>query len=506
MNPKITFVSSFIFVYVFFTLSCFSQARIPLARNINSEFAEFSPKISPDGKTLYFTRNLHPDNFGMDKAFDIWYSELQADGQWGTPTHLGKPVNDEHPNSIEGITPDGNTLLLSTWGGKGFSFSKKISLGAWGVPRRIQIKDLEIMDKGEYLDASLSNDSKIIIMSFSENQGGINSLYFSKMEEDGSFTKPVNLGENINTLDFDESTPFLASDNKTLYFSSNRTGSFGNNDIYISRRLDDTWQNWSTPENMGPDFNTNDWDAYFTLPASGDYAYVVGYEPNSNTNGELYKVKIPEKLRPEPVCLVKGTVFNGKTQGVLGANVSYQDLSTGKEVGIANSNPDNGTYEIVLPYGKTYSFLASKEGFASVSDNLDLREVSTYKEVERNLTLMPIEIGQTVRMNNLFFETGNVNLKNESFSEIDRLLELMQANLNLEIEIGGHTDNVGKDKDNYVLSLQRAENVKKYLVSKGIDLKKISVKGYGKDKPNAGNDTETGKALNRRVEFTITKK
>ena len=267
----------------------------------------------------------------------------------------------------------------------------------------------------------------------------------------------------------------------------------------MSKRLDDTWQNWTEPVNLGPQINSSAWDAYFTIPASGDYFYMI-------RNGDLVKIKAKEEQKPNPVVLITGKVLNSKTNEPIGTAINYFDLATGNEIGIASSNPKTGEFTIILPYGKNYSFKATAQGYYSVTENLDLSAVSSYKEISKNLLLSPIETGQVIRINNIFFETAKSILKQESFFELDNLAKLLTDNPSMEIFIAGHTDNVGNDEYNNKLSKERAAAVVTYLTGKNIVASRLTSDGFGKTKPVADNSNDDGKALNRRVEFTINKK
>jgi outer membrane protein OmpA-like peptidoglycan-associated protein len=159
-----------------------------------------------------------------------------------------------------------------------------------------------------------------------------------------------------------------------------------------------------------------------------------------------------------------------------------------------------------LPYGEKYSFMAEKEGYYAVTENVDLSDLKEYKEIEVDLYLNPIEKGEIIRLNNIFFASGRYELLVESYAELDKLLQVLKSNSKMKIEISGHTDAVGGDADNMTLSNNRANAVMNYLVGKGIAKDRLSAKGYGETKFIASNDTQEGKQLNRRVEFVILEK
>jgi len=482
--------------------------KVNLGKNINSKYSEYVPVISPDGKILYLFVHGDFENIGEG---DIWFSKKIGKVDWTKRKNIGPALNNEASNFVISVSPDNNTLFLSRRykkkggivldNGKGFSLTHRIK-GGWSVPIDVKVRDFK--NKNKYGEFCMSNDQKTLIHAIEMNDThGDQDLYVSFRLTNGEWSKPKNLGKNINTKGA-ENSPFLASDGVTIYFSTNGLPGYGKNDIFLSRRLDDSWTNWSEPENLGPSVNTPDFDAYFTIPASGDFAYLVSGE-NSLGKADIWRIKLPGVLKPRPVVLVYGKVLNSETKEPVEANITYRLLETNEEVGIANSSPEDGTYKIILPAGTIYSFMASKKGIITVSENIDLKEIKQYKEIERNLYLTPIKIGSTVHLNNLFFVTGKSEINDWSYPELLRLIDLLKEHETMEIEIAGHTDNVGSDKVNNKLSLERANAVKAYIISKGIDEKRLTAKGYGKTKPYVSNKTTEGRKKNRRVDFTILK-
>jgi outer membrane protein OmpA-like peptidoglycan-associated protein len=482
--------------------------KINLGKNINSEYSEYVPVISPDGKTLYMFVLDDPKNIGDG---DIWYSTSSDEISWTPRKNIGYPLNNEASNFVISVSPDNNSLFLSRKykvkgkeivdNGKGFSISKRTKSG-WGTPIDVVVTDFK--NKNKYGEFCMSADQKTLIHAIESTETfGDQDLYVSFKQNDGTWSTPKNLGKSINTSKA-ENSPFLASDGITLYFSTNGRPGYGLNDIFMSRRLDDTWTNWSEPENLGPSINTKDFDAYFTIPASGDYAYLVSGE-NSLGKADIWKLKLPEVVKPHPVVLIYGKVLNSATNEGIETNITYRLLETNEEVGTASSDPKDGSYKIILPAGTVYSFMATKENIYTVSQNIDLKDIKQYTEIERNLYLTPIQAGSTVRMNNLFFVTGKSEINKWSYPELQRLIDLMKSHKKMEVEIAGHTDNVGSDKINNALSLERANSVRDYLISNGIEGERLIAKGYGKTKPLEKNDTEEGRQKNRRVDFTILK-
>ncbi|MFA7326660.1 MAG: OmpA family protein [Candidatus Kapaibacterium sp.] len=475
---------------------------------LNSPTDELSPRIAPDGKTIFFTRDDHPEHFGTSNNQDIWFSELK-DGKWGKPKVMPKPINNGGSNSLITITPDYNTVYLSNLydsngepDGSGMSISRRNSMG-WEVPTQVEIENFH--NSNQYVSYFMSQDKKILFTAIeTETSRGSMDIYVSKLEDDGSYTEPVNLGDNINTF-ADDFNPFLAADNTTLYYISAGLPGYGREDVWVTKRLDDTWMKWSKPKNLGPAINSSGREFAFTLTAKGDEAYMISYEKleGSQGAGDIVKVQLSKSAQPDPVVLVYGKVLNKKTNEPIAANIEYFGLKDDKNYGNATSNAETGEYKIILPRGVNYGFKSSAKGFISVSENLDLTELKEYKEIEKNLYLVPVEIGQTIRLNNIFFDTGLAILREESENELENLKKLLSDNGKMTIEVSGHTDNVGNDANNMKLSSDRAQAVVQWLLDKGIDTSRLTSKGYGETKPVGSNATEEGKQLNRRVEFTI---
>lgn len=482
-----------------------TAARIPenLGITVNTSASEYSPVISPDGKTLYFTRSFTRENMGTFDDDDIWLSTLNANGDWSTAKNLSA-LNNRSPNSVNSVTPDGNTLLVHgeytglRWT-TAASLTHRTATG-WSAPEPLRIDGY--YNLGSYMQSFLGNDGRTLLLALERREGeGEHDLYVSFLQSDGTWSKPKNLGRTINTTGRDDS-PFLASDGRTLYFSSNGHGGEGGQDIFMSRRLDDSWTKWSRPENLGTPINTEEDDDFFFLPASGDVAY---YSSTKSGHGfsDIFRVALPEGVQPLPVVLVAGRVLESGTGAPVEARVVYEDLATGKEIGVARTDPATGAYKIALPPGSAYGFRAEAPGYIAVNDNLDLSELKVYREQTRDLALVPIRAGEVVRVNNLFFDPGMAVLRPESYPELNRLSGLLKERKTMAIEIQGHTDSIGTDEHNLRLSQERAAAVATYLAGRGTDRSRLTVTGFGETRPIGTNGTDDGRRLNRRVEIVI---
>ncbi len=480
--------------------------RENLGPNINTAYDEVSPKISADGTTLYFGRKLSPENVGgrFDKE-DIWESTSDDGINWKRSRNVGRPVNTPTTNNLLSVSTDQNTLLFHV--NNGFAFMHRTARG-WS-----SLEDLGIRFENEsnFLEGCLSSDGKAILFvaklranAWYRKSNSERDIYVCVKKADGTWSQPQHTGNVINSTG-DEYSPFLSADGKTLYYASKGKPGYGDVDIFMSRRLSDGWQDWANPVNLGLGINTVGFDAYYTLPASGDYGYMVS---NINTIGQadIIRFRQPASTKPGPVVLVSGRVLNSKTQKPLPAVIRFDDLTTGKEVGEARVNPRTGDYDIALPAGKNYGFHAAAPGYLSVNENLELREVTEYREVTKDLYLVPIAIGESIQLKNVFFVQSRAELMPESYPELDRLVQIMKDNPTIEIELAGHTDSRGSPEANLALSGKRVEAVREYLLSKGIASSRITGKGYGGSRPIAPSDTEQNRQLNRRVEFIIVKK
>lgn len=485
-----------------------------LTEKINSQYDEVNPIISPDGKRLYFGRKNDPGNVGGKKDDeDIWYSDWDdAKGEWGLAKNLGSPINNDKPNFMCSITPDGKNVLVGNiynFGPKKVTMEEGVSMvtitpEGWSKPKALRIKGYV----NEYKRANyyLCQNRKVMLMAIrAENALGGDGmdLYVSFLEPDSSWTKPMHTGKVLNSIG-NESAPFLAADDRTLFFSSDGFSGYGSDDIYMSRRLDDTWTKWSKPANLGKNINTGQSDVFFTLPANGDYAYFSSGGNQSNGQLDLYRLRIPDLFKPAPVIEISGRVLDKFSKKPVRAKILYENLTENLELGINESNPSNGAYKIAVPVGANYGYLAQADGYMSVTQSLDATNLEDPQTITQDLYLMPIKKGTQIALNNIFFDYNKTDLNKESYSELNRLVDMMKKNPKMKIAIGGHTDSKGSDEYNIKLASDRAEAVQNYLIKKGIAANRMSIKTLGKSDPLTANEESTdGAALNRRVDITF---
>ncbi len=479
--------------------------------NVNSPYKEYKPLLSPSGTTLFFSRKNHPDNMGgIDDDEDIWYSEMDSTGEWQEAVNAGPPLNNDEPNFVSGITPDGNTIVLLL--GNQYSKKGKMKAGvsistkegdSWSKPYSLIIEnDYNYNEKANYF---LTNNRQVLVLAVErDDTRGDRDFYTSFFKEDSTWTEPLNMGDILNSVG-DESSPFLAADDETLYFSTNGRGGYGSYDVYVSIRLDDTWTNWSEPQNMGPDINSDRDDLFFNIPLTGNYAYYT--KSISDDDADIFRVELPLRVMPKEVIVVSGKLLNKETGEPIEAKIVYEKLPEGVTVGITKSHSETGEYEIVLPKGHLYGFRAEAEGYLPISENIDLSgETPPNDEIDRDMMLVPIKVQATIVLNNIFFDFDKSVLKNESFPELDRLSKFMNENVSMKISIAGYTDSTGPEEYNMSLSQRRAQAVANYLIEKGIINSRIVVDFFGESKPAESNASRDGRSKNRRVEFTILEK
>jgi outer membrane protein OmpA-like peptidoglycan-associated protein/Tol biopolymer transport system component len=425
------------------------QKAKPLSAQINTpNYNEGAQSISPDGKYLFFTGCNRPDGFGR---CDIYVSRKEGN-DWGRAVNLGKTINSEYWESQPSISPDGSTLYF-----------------------------------------------------VSNRPGGIGSydIWKSNLTDEGIWTTPVNLGTKINTT-YDENTPFIHADGKTLYFSSNGWPGFGDKDIYFSRIGVDG--DFSIPINLGYPINTFNEEIGLTVSADGNQGL---FSSNMTDGGfgdlDIYHFKLPEAVKPLPITYVKGIVKDKETKALLAASVLVVDLKTNKAVFNDFTSEETGDFLAVMPLGSDYAFNVDAPGYLFNSQRFELHENKSNKPFEVEILLDKIKVGSQVTLNNIFFETNKYELLPPSLIELNILTTLLQSNPTLEIEVQGYTDNIGDDNLNERLSENRAKAVYNFLLKEGITAKRITFKGYGKTKPRADNATEEGRKQNRRTEFVITK-
>jgi len=489
-----------------------SIKTIAFSSQINTkEGGEYVPVITADEKYIYFCGRNRKDNIGGE---DIYMAIFKS----GSPAKVVSELSSANSNDAPvSISTDGTSMMLFK-DGKLYNSDKT----NYGWNNAIELSN-EINSSIWQCDAMISSDGNALIFStiregnydyYINLQPGTyhgeseyaSDIYVSLKTENDVWATPVNLGPTINTIYCDRS-PFLHPDMKTLYFSSSGHGGIGKLDVFKTTRLSDScWDCWSEPINMGKEINTEESDWGYKISTDGEKAY-FSKKKSAKENEDIYWLNLPPHLRPDFVATVSGKLLDINNKPVA-AEIKWEDLQTGKSVGQSKSDPSDGSFFIVLPLGKIYGYYINKDEYFPISNNLDLRNNNKPIEIVSDIKLVAfkqmIEEGTAVSINNLFFNFGKYDLLPYSIPELKRVAKIINNN-NLKVEINGHTDNIGDDKNNQVLSEKRAGAVKDFLITEGCSASLLTIVGFGKTQPIASNDNENGRAKNRRVELKFVK-
>ncbi|MBC7948711.1 MAG: OmpA family protein [Chitinophagaceae bacterium] len=468
---------------------------VNMGANVNSAESEYLPSLTIDGSELIFTRRLgrvNEDFFFSRKLMNEWDKSKPIEGE----------VNTEQNEGGQNISQDGQILVftgcnradgfgscdiyISYHTGNGWS--PAVNLGG-----RINSDQWESQP-------CLSPDKQSLYFASRRNGGlGGSDIYVSQMQANGKWGEPQNLGPVINSAG-DEQSPFLHADNQTLYFTSNFWQGYGETDAFYARR--GPGGDWSVPVNLGYPINTINSEGSLFIAADGKTAYYSSDKSDSRGGMDIYSFELREDVRPYKTLWVRGQVFDKKTTKGLPSTVELIDLTTKLTVSKIQTD-EEGKYLVTLPVGKDYAFNVNRKGYLFYSDNFSLLKNSPDSSYQKDIPLQPLEVNAAIVLHNVFFDVNRFELQPASQVELEKVIQLLKDNPTLRIEISGHTDNAGKPSDNITLSMNRAKAVISYLVSKGIQSARLVAKGFGETKPAAGNDTEEGRAKNRRTEMKV---
>ena len=466
-----------------------------LGDSVNTPASEYFPSLTIDGQELVFTRRTGFSNE------DFYYSRKNLNG-WNYAKPMEGNINTDQNEAAQNISLDGKWLVFDACGrNDGFGgcdiYMSYLTPQGWSdainLGRRIN---------SEQWDAQpcLSPDKKDLYFSSARPGGyGGKDIYVCHLQANGRWSDPENLGPSVNTPG-DEQCPFIHADNQTLYFTSNFWPGYGDDDLFYTRKQPDS--SWSKPINLGYPINTINREGTLFITADGKTAYYAANRSDSRGDLDIYSFELRQDIRPFKTLWVKGHVYDKKTSKGLPSSVELIDLASKHFVSKVQTD-ENGNYLITLPVGKDYAFNVNRKGYLFYSDNFFLSQRSPDSTYEKNIALQPIEVNASIVLHNIFFETKKFDLDPKSQAELDKVIQLLNDNSTLKIEISGHTDNVGKPADNITLSNNRARSVVSYLISKGIAAQRLVAKGYGETKPVADNKTEDGRAMNRRTELKV---
>ncbi len=500
---------------------------------LNSSASDYGPVVSADESTILITSRRagstggKPDPEGNGYFEDI-YQATWLGKAWSRATNLGPPVNTDDHNATVGLAPDGQRMLVYEGTNGGDLLEANLRGSAWGKPKQLGAR---INTRSHETSASYSPDGRSLYFVSDRTEGGLGGSDIYKVELEGR-EPPVNLGPVINTS-YGEEGVFMQPDGKTMFFSSEGHNSMGGYDIFKS-----VYEHgkWSEPENLGWPINTPDDDVFFVTSASGRHGYYSSDRPGGLGAKDIYRITFlgPEKqpllseedqllasrlapmkqtvLAPAvavataQVTILKGTVTDEATKLPLEATIDLVDNATSQTIATFRSNATSGKYLVSLPSGTNYGIVVRQEGYLFHSENFDLPAGAAYAEVVKDIPLKRLEVGTTIVLRNIFFDTGKATLRKESTAELERLQALLTETPALKLEMAGHTDNVGEAAMNQDLSQRRAQAVVAYLTQHGIAATRLTAAGYGETRPVVPNATKAGRQLNRRTEFKVTAK
>jgi len=418
---------------------------MPFPFNKSNTNNEGSASISIDNKHLFFTANINGN-------FDICYADKNVENKWGEIYNLGAAVNDPKQwDAQPSIAPDGTTLYFA---------------------------------------------------SYRDSVTQTSDIYKTIKKSDGTWSRPVSLGDRINT-NGNEKSPFIHPDNKTLYFSSDSLPGLGGYDIFISKK--DDKGNWGKPVNIGFPINTESDEVGFFVATDGKTAYFASNKINGRTNYDIYEFRLDSMIRPEQVLFIKGELRDDNNLVPLAAKIELKNITT-KEVINIDYDSLTGKYASVVLFDHDYILTTKKEGYAFNSSYFSKTDSTLQEPVKLDVSLQKIQVGGAYPLNNILFESNSAILSQSAKKMIENFVDFLKHNPNVKVSIQGHTDDMGNDEDNQSLSDSRAKSVYQYIVQAGIDASRVSSRGFGETKPLQPNTTEKNRAKNRRTEFLILSK
>ncbi len=472
----------------------YAFSPVNLGDSVNTPNAEYYPSVTVTDSLLVFTRN---NNHGRE---DFVESRIDKNG-YRQSKLIDGDINIETNKGALTVSQDGDWMLFAgqLMDQPHRSFDIYISYytpQGWSAPQNMGPNiNTDFYESGP----ALSPDKRALYFC-SDRPGGSGGLdlYVSYRQSNGKWGPAQNMGPTINSAG-DEQAPFIHADNQTLYYTSSGLPGYGESDLFVIRKKNDT--EWSAPENLGYPINTIENEGSLAVSADGLTAYYASDRSDSRGSFDIYKFEMRPDIRPYRTLYVKGKVIDKKTNKPIPSSVELIDNNNNALMKVQTD--ELGAYFITLPTGKDYMFTVNRKGYLFFSELYALGKKDADSVYEKNIYLQPVELNVVSTFNNVEFANKAYELPQASLVELGKLLQVLTENPSLKLEIGGYTDNVGKPEDNLKLSTNRAKAIVDYLVSKGIALTRLSYKGFGATQPVADNSTEAGRAKNRRTTFTV---
>lgn len=493
-------------------------------KELNTEADEVAPCITADGLEIILSSNRTGD-------MDV-YTAIQERRKWKNIRGI-EELNTEGDDVASSLAYDGQRILLfKEADGQKDIFETKLQGTTWTEPK-LKMSKVVNTEFNETFASYDPQDIKVYYVSDGGHGGDLDIIFSGKKDQEEKFWgKGQSAGHEVNSA-FHEGSVYMAPDGQTMYFCSQGHSSMGGYDVFVSYRDDRGL--WGKPINLGYPINSPYDELYFSIAANGKYAYFASNRAGGAGGMDIYKATfwgtpkkplvasednliasitnpiedtyVPQTVTVEKkssLTVFKGKVLDGIMETPIAAEIKIFDNATGEVYTIMHSNSATGKFLLSLPSGLNYGISVEAEGYLFHSENFNLPKGSAYNMVNKDISLKNIDIGSKIALRNVFFSTGKAEVKIDSYPELDRLIELMTDVPTLKIELSGHTDNVGNDDFNQTLSQRRADAVRAYLTTRGVDKNRVTAVGYGETRPVDTNDTKEGKANNRRTEFEIT--
>ena len=471
-----------------------------LTDTVNAFVMQYFPVLTADEQELIFTRRVGE---GQDDDEDLVITRKDEHGKWMKPVSISPNINSRLNEGTSTISADGRQLIFTSCIGRrgygscdlfeswkiGEEWTKPVNLGP------------EINSPAWESQPSLSSDGRMLFF-VSDRRGGQGNkdIYVSYKLDEKKWTKAENLGNQVNTP-YDEISPFIHANGRTLFFASNGKPGFGGYDIFRSE-----YENgkWIEPVNFGFPVNNHEDQFSLFITTDGQHGF-YSHEDNQKTNSsKIFEINVPEELQLKYKSnYVKGVVRDKKTSRPLKARVELLNINKNELTSFVWSDSLTGEYLMVLTQGADYGLYVSKPGFLFQSLNFNYEVQENLIPVSLDVFLSPVEMGASGVLNNLFFDLNKFELKEKSITELDKVIRFLNENPGIRVEISGHTDNAGTPAYNLQLSLKRAQSVAAYLSTHGVEASRLIQKGYGASQPIKPNDTEENKQVNRRIEFRV---
>lgn len=467
---------------------------------VNCFVMQYFPALTADEQQLFFTRR---NGKTRNDTEDLVVSTKDANGKWSRPVSVSPNINSPENEGTCTVSADGRLLIFTSCQGRdGFGscdlfMSEKVG-DEWTVPKNLGPGVNSYFWESQ---PSLSADGRVLYF-VSERRVGVGGkdIYVSQKNSKGEWGTAVNLGPTINTKE-DDLSPFIHANGRTLFFASKGRVGFGGYDIYVSEKIDGQW---TEPKNFGAPVNNYEDQFSLFITADGTKGYYSHEKDLNDNTGRIYEITLPDDMIIEHRSnYVKGVVTDAENKRSVKAQIELIDIKKNELISIVDSDSLNGRYLMVLTKGSDYGLFVSAPGYLFKSLNFNYEELKQVEPIVVDIQLQRAKTGASMVLNNIFFDYGKFDLKPESVTELDKVSRFLTDNPAIKIEISGHTDNVGTEESNQMLSEKRAGSVSDYLGSKGIAKTRIKSIGYGSKKPLVENDTEANRQINRRIEFRI---